>query len=56
MSLIFTIVVAILNFIASIIKWITIERKIKLQYLIRSSKKKNSSIKKRTTRCRQAKR
>ncbi|MDE6414228.1 MAG: hypothetical protein K2K48_02325 [Anaeroplasmataceae bacterium] len=56
MSLIFTIVVAILNFIAAIIEWVSIEREIKLQYLILSSKKKESSKKKRTTRCRQAKR
>ncbi|MDE6655479.1 MAG: hypothetical protein K2J85_00640 [Anaeroplasmataceae bacterium] len=55
MGLIFTIVVAILNFIVAIIKWITIERKIKLQYLILSSNKKKSSIKKKTTQRRQAK-
>ncbi len=43
MSLIFTIVVSILNLIGSIINWITIERKIKLQHLIIFSKMKKKS-------------
>ncbi len=46
MSSLFIIVVTILNMVVSIIEWITIERKIKLQYLIISSKMKKKSSKK----------
>ncbi|MDE6241407.1 MAG: hypothetical protein K2M08_03165 [Anaeroplasmataceae bacterium] len=56
MSLIFTIVVTILNLVVSIVQWITIERKIKLQYMMISSAMKKLSKKKKTTCSRQANR